>query len=264
MPNDCLLPLTPFEEGDYSADADLSDRFFAVQSSPKDEWHEYFSRSCNPQLVQANLGRVQKVGAEAYAERFAPSGKAIFIWCSRHGVRDKLVYALDSGITVGATIQHSPSREELNEIVASIETQFPKEIAGKIAATVMQVLERIKHLSPASGLLEQAEAVCAPAKAAFLDSARRLEALGHIDKALDMIYGHFDSLLTARDYARADALLASIEPNEFGTDLLLGFLTITLPAKQWLGSRAALFRKIEKDLRTRKDWENNLLAGLEQ
>jgi hypothetical protein len=263
MPNACLLPVTRYEEGDYTADADLSDRLFAVQASPKDEWQEYFSRSCNPQLVQTSLGRVQKVGAEAYAERFAPM-KAIFISWSRHALRDKLFYALDSGISVSATIHESPSRADLEGIIASIEVQFPEEIAGKISAAIRQALEKFKQLPSSTRMLEADKETRAPGKAAFLDSARRLEALGHIDKALDMVYGHFDSLLTDHDYARADALLASIEPKEFGTDLLLGFLTITLPAKQWLESRAVLFRKIEKDLRTRKDWENNMLAGLEQ
>ena len=264
MPDICLSVVPRFRE---SESVPGTGRFvrFDLEKSPKDAWLEFFAENCAPGAVQPNLGRVQMMGAEAYAERFAISPKANCLRYYFASPDDAFFYDFATELRTSGTartLRDSLTSAEIDVIVRGLESELSAELTSKVSVALRKVMTKL-----VGGLVitkaEPESATNEPTKGSFLESARRLESLGHIDKALDMVYGHFDSLLRAGDYQRVDSLLASVDPKAFGTDLLLGFLTITLPAKERLASRGRLFGSIEQELRARGDWEDNLLAGLE-
>ena len=219
----------------------------------KDEMREIFGLSCAPRNVQPNFGRVQKEGAAAYVHQFRKGN----VWRAVHRTPQLAV--------------------ALSEKIAALfkEVVFPREIPdaaqrlGEISpAQMYEALESIlTHLSGdnSADRFVHTTAITQSKRSfsSFLESARRLEAAGHIDRALDMIYAHFDTLLRAGEFERVNDLLDPLEPHEFGTDSLLGLLTITLPANSRLPARAKLFHKVERELRSRDEWEDGLLSGLE-
>ncbi|MDR3402513.1 MAG: hypothetical protein P4L99_08445 [Chthoniobacter sp.] len=265
MPNSCLQ-LSRYDDTEYTTDLDLSGRLTTMQASPKDAW-QYVLRSCDPERVQANMGRVQQAGAEAYAvayESIAAKTKAIFISFNRNAVRNNLIVELDKGIAMIVSDPQTQSNYEIDEIVALIRAQLPEDTKPNVFATIKKTIEKHGQLLLSTGVQSVVKEAVISERPAFLEQARHLESHGYIDRALDAVYAHFDTLLRAHNYSRVDELLNSVEPKDYGIDLLLGFLTITLPARRWLKSRSALFEKTEKNLRSRKEWEENLLAGLEQ
>ena len=98
---------------------------------------------------------------------------------------------------------------------------------------------------------------------AFLEPATRLEKHGRVDAALDVLYDRVDDLLKAKQFALVDDLLRQANVTSLSTDMLLGFLTVTLPAKSKLAARDKFFADAEASIKTRGEWENSLLAGLE-
>ena len=97
----------------------------------------------------------------------------------------------------------------------------------------------------------------------FLERANQLDKRGQTDAALDLIYDQVDALLRSGALARIDALLSGTDVRSLSPDVLLGLLTATLPARTKLRSRKAFFKKVETFLKSREDWENDLLTGLE-
>ncbi len=97
----------------------------------------------------------------------------------------------------------------------------------------------------------------------FLDGARRLESRGAVDAALDLIYDQVDEMLKAGKFDQVNQLLSTVEANSLSLDLLLGLLTVTLPARCRLPARSRLFREAETVLKLRGEWEEGLLTGLE-
>ncbi len=97
----------------------------------------------------------------------------------------------------------------------------------------------------------------------FLGSVIRLEKLGNIDAALDLLYDQIDAKLKAGKFEETDKFLQSLSAVTLSLDLLLGILTASLPARYKLPSRASFFKKVEDVLKKRNEWEENLLSGLE-
>jgi len=97
----------------------------------------------------------------------------------------------------------------------------------------------------------------------FIGRAGQLDRRGQTDAALDLIYDQIDTLLRSGDLPRIDAVLQRADVNSLSTDLLLGLLTATLPARTRLASRRGFFNRVEAVLRKRGDWEDGLLNGLE-
>ncbi len=64
--------------------------------------------------------------------------------------------------------------------------------------------------------------------------AQRLEARGHIDQAIDLIYDHFDGLARMQNFRACEQLLDETDANELSTDLIVSVLTATLPWKSRL------------------------------
>tara|TARA_R110000751_G_scaffold30178_3_gene77398 strand:+ start:1886 stop:2131 length:246 start_codon:yes stop_codon:yes gene_type:complete len=80
-----------------------------------------------------------------------------------------------------------------------------------------------------------------------------------IDQQLDDIYDIVDDLFDEDLFGKVDTLLACIDP-ALDIDLMLGWLTVTLPAKHLLKNRDRLVSDLKGRLE-RKDW--NILEGLE-
>jgi hypothetical protein len=97
----------------------------------------------------------------------------------------------------------------------------------------------------------------------FLQRAERLEKLGNVDAALDLIYDQINWRLKEQKFYETDQLLQNINVADHSVDLLLGLLTATLPARSKLRSRAQFFSEVEAVLKERGQWEDNLLVGLE-
>jgi hypothetical protein len=97
----------------------------------------------------------------------------------------------------------------------------------------------------------------------FLWPVTRLERLGRIDAALDILYDRVDDLLKARDFSTVDELLRQADVSSFSVDVLLGLLTATLPGRSKLPARSKFFRDVEVCIKERGEWEFGLLAGLE-
>lgn len=97
----------------------------------------------------------------------------------------------------------------------------------------------------------------------FLAPVLRLEKLGRIDTALDALYDRVDDLLKSEDFPALGAMLRQADVESLSTDILLGLLTATLPARSKLPARAQFFAEAEASIKSRDEWEDGLLAGLE-
>lgn len=97
----------------------------------------------------------------------------------------------------------------------------------------------------------------------FIIRATELDARGHTDAALDLIYDSVDKLMRDGQFPTLDSILSGVPVAELTVDILLGLLTATLPARNRLHSRNPLFRQIEQTLKNRGQLEPGLLTGLE-
>lgn len=84
-----------------------------------------------------------------------------------------------------------------------------------------------------------------------------------IDATLDIIFEHIDDLLTRGAFKETDRILAMVDVKQCSTEVLIGLLTTTLPARKRLGVREDFFFRVEREIRSREEWEEGLLKGLE-
>ena len=84
------------------------------------------------------------------------------------------------------------------------------------------------------------------------------------DDLLDKIYDDFDKLFRAGLFWMADENLyhASYVAKYFPIDILIGILTITLPASNELSYRRQFYNQVEEVLNERGELEPGLLKGL--
>jgi len=99
---------------------------------------------------------------------------------------------------------------------------------------------------------------------ALLTILRTLDIQGHVDLALDTLYDEFDTRLSTQDCAYCDALLARVNVEDFSPTLTLGFLTISVAARESLPARAAFYDRVAAHFATLFDGERctRLLQGL--
>lgn len=90
-----------------------------------------------------------------------------------------------------------------------------------------------------------------------------IEKHSNVDDALDAMYEYFDTLFDIQQFDQINTLLTLIDLRIYSTELLLGFLTVTLPVKNRLPYRKTFFQNVKSELQTRKDWSETLLIGLE-
>jgi hypothetical protein len=97
----------------------------------------------------------------------------------------------------------------------------------------------------------------------FLVRARKLEAHGNPDEALDLVYDQVDAMLSAGKLEELQEILTNVDPRLLSTSLILALLTSTLPVRKRLARRDGFFRLAAEHLKRRKDWTDDLLIGLE-
>ncbi len=83
------------------------------------------------------------------------------------------------------------------------------------------------------------------------------------EKILDEIYDFMDDLHLKGAFGASNLTLQLLHPDEMETDALLAYLTVTLSAAHKLPFRDEFFENVKKELKTRDDWSDDLLAGLE-
>ena len=103
----------------------------------------------------------------------------------------------------------------------------------------------------------------APALESLLQPIKQLEKRGHMDAALDVLYDRVDSLLRTKKFAVINEAMADANVDLLSTDVLIGLLTASLPAKSKLPARRSFFANAESSIKSRGEWEAGLLAGLE-
>lgn len=82
------------------------------------------------------------------------------------------------------------------------------------------------------------------------------------DKDLDSIYDLIDDMLIAGFFAELDGALRVIPVGQLPSDLLLGILVATLPARDCLVNRACFFEAVQGVLVGRPGYNSGLLDGL--
>lgn len=100
-------------------------------------------------------------------------------------------------------------------------------------------------------------------RTSFLENADRLDKRGQTDAALDIIFDQMDEMLLAGEFDQVDRILAEVIPGSFSVELLLGLLTVTLPAKNRLRNRAPFFERVRQSLYERGETDEGLLVGLD-
>jgi hypothetical protein len=136
--------------------------------------------------------------------------------------------------------------------------------------TLLRTLEKLAETPTESAgfILSQLRGHFAPKEEhrtveSFVYRAHRLDEAGHTESALDLIYDAADSLMRNGQFEQLDALIADAPIAFLSVDVLLAILTSTLPARSRLPSRANLFTTVEQILKRRGEYEEGLLAGLE-
>ncbi len=98
---------------------------------------------------------------------------------------------------------------------------------------------------------------------AFVLNASRLDSMGKRHAAMDLLYDCVDELMRTGQFEALDSIIEDLIVSRLTIDVLVGLLTATLPAKSRLRSRPEFFSKTDTELRSRHEYEDGLLTGLE-
>jgi hypothetical protein len=79
---------------------------------------------------------------------------------------------------------------------------------------------------------------------------------------IDFIYNTVDLMLRDGRFDLVDELLRQVDVKN-KVDVLLAYLTLTLPAKSKLLQRASFFERVKQELTQRGEYREALLTGLE-
>ena len=124
------------------------------------------------------------------------------------------------------------------------------------------VLAQLLHQCAGFVTVDVSSAEIERSPVSFVKRATRLDELGQTDSALDLLYDSIDGMIRNGKLRELDSILAMIREDDFSVDMLLGFLTATLPARNRLGSRKDLVKRVARSIRHRGEWEDGLLTGL--
>jgi hypothetical protein len=67
-------------------------------------------------------------------------------------------------------------------------------------------------------------------------------------EALDVMFDHLDEMLSARNFLDCESLLAAVDIGRLDATTMVGLLSITMPARANLSTRAKLFDLIQREL----------------
>lgn len=194
--------------------------------------------------VQPNAGRIQQVGKESYCVAYSSS---------QHQYYGRVFgrYSVANAAEITNPFKHLKCAYDL--LCAGISGAYfiPDEISDTDNLHVIRWGGRMVPIGSRSK------------ERGFVGFANRLAQAGHIDAALDLIYDRVDNLLSTGRFHDLDSILGKISLSNLTVDVLLGLLTSTLPGKTKLRFRTVFFHKVEEEIKKRGEWENGLLAGLE-
>ncbi|MFM9962764.1 MAG: hypothetical protein ACKV2Q_16260 [Planctomycetaceae bacterium] len=97
----------------------------------------------------------------------------------------------------------------------------------------------------------------------FVEMANRLAEQGRVDAALDLIFARVDETFRRDEFSDCDQWLQHLVVGDYSTDVLLGLLTATLPARSLLPSRPDFYSRTELEIQRRGEMEPGLLTGLD-
>ena len=83
----------------------------------------------------------------------------------------------------------------------------------------------------------------------------------NIDSKLDFIFDCIDDMLIAGEFSEVNEIIKKVDINKYDISLLLGFLTITLSAKNKLPYRSEFFMNVKNSYH--KNDVNEMFSGLE-
>lgn len=78
-----------------------------------------------------------------------------------------------------------------------------------------------------------------------------------------MIYDYIDRLFRDGEFEYCDSLLKSVIVENLDSDLIMGYLTATLPAKGKLPSRKDFLKRAKMEIKKRGEDSEDLWWGLE-
>lgn len=94
--------------------------------------------------------------------------------------------------------------------------------------------------------------------------AIELDKTGRTQAALDTVYNIFDDYLLDGKFADVDTFLEKTQPLTLSANLIIGLLSITLPASRHLPARQSFFTQSWVVLEERGRDAKRLLSGLER
>ncbi len=148
----------------------------------------------------------------------------------------------------------------LSEGQTAVFNLLENRLGEEVAMSVMDVLTQYKE---AFFLGSDITINSHTAMSTIVRHARRLDIQGKTDAALDVLYDAVDDMLLDENIADIDCFFANATVSDYSIDLLLGLLTVTLPARSKLMQRAAFFKSVKMELVERGEYEQGLLDGLE-
>jgi len=165
-------------------------------------------------------------------------------------------------------VQDSWSQIMLHGVLESIEPESGStcsKMSGESLLYSKALRESTKHLAEES---HRQTVTCEVSSRgteceSFVRRSQRLDEQGRTDAALDLIYDSIDERLRNSQFPEIDTILAQLPTNELSTDILLGLLTATLPARRKLDARRTFYCEVENSLKQRGEYEDGLLTGLE-
>ncbi len=144
-------------------------------------------------------------------------------------------------------------------VIKSIQDSAPScEVAAELDLRRLQVIFLPATLE---ALEDECDALEQPL--VFLRNVKRLDKRERLDTALDLIFDQVDELLLSGAFDEVDQILGHVVPDEFSTEVLVGLLTVTLPAKNQLARRDEFFQRVAETLRTRGETDQRILIGLD-
>ncbi len=98
---------------------------------------------------------------------------------------------------------------------------------------------------------------------AWVDEMLSLDASEKYRKTLDILFTNLDKLHIEGKFQESDEVIRSLNFEKLSVTLIVGILTITLPAKDKLNNRESFFNKAEAFFKeTEPERAYNLLRGL--